>query len=323
MKGLKYMMMLALVCVLASCVKEVEFSGEESDPRLVVNGIEQVGQPARLQVEKSLFFMDTEKDCRVKDVEVDLFVNGVFKESLQVRDSLIVEKYIDWNGGNEVEMERLEYAFNYCEGQYLLCAGDRLRFEVRSSEFDMAIAEVTLPQAPQVMGFDVVNVVVDTISYDENVIWFELKLDDPRGPNYYNLDPREGLSGFTSTDPVFSDLMGLEVENLIGESSEYYGYGPYNIFSDTYFEGKVYTVSLKKSIWSWDGEPFVLEVSCVDENLYRYQTTYDAYVASDPESILGMFTEPVQVYSNIQNGLGVVAAQSQPIVFEIDLSPDY
>ena len=63
-------------------------------------------------------------------------------------------------------------------------------------------------------------------------------------------------------------------------------------------------------------------MSCVDEHLYRYRTTYNAYNASNPESLLGMFTEPVQVYSNVRNGIGVVAAQSSSVIFTINITPD-
>ena len=323
MREIKILMMVLMALGLGACVKEVDFNGEQSDPLLVVNGMQKVGQPTRLCVEKSTFFMDAAKDCRVNDVAVDLYVNGVFMEALQVRDSMVTEMHIDWNSGDEVEVEELLYAFNYCEGQYLPCAGDKLRFEVRSSEFETATAEVTMPEAPHVISFDTVNFAYDTSAYELSVLQFALKLDDPQGTNYYNLFPRDALSGFTSSDPVFTDLMDFEVGELVGESNDYYGYGPYNVFPDTYFDGKTYSVSMKVSLWSYQfNEPFTLEVSCVDEHLYRYRTTYNAYNASNPESLLGMFTEPVQVYSNVRNGIGVVAAQSSSVIFTINITPD-
>ena len=32
------------------------------------------------------------------------------------------------------------------------------------------------------------------------------------------------------------------------------------------------------------------------------------------ETIMDLFTEPTQVYSNVQNGMGVVCSQSQPVI---------
>lgn len=158
-------MMAVALLGLASCVKDVEFDGEQTESLLVVNGLQQVGKPANLCIEKSLFFMDAQYDCRVKDLEVDLYVNGAFKESLQVRDSLVTDVYYDWNWDwnwddetEPIEQEYLAYAFNYCEGQYVLCAGDRLYFEVRSSEFATATAEVVMPDTPNVISFDTVSI---------------------------------------------------------------------------------------------------------------------------------------------------------------------
>lgn len=310
------------VCHLVSCTKDVEFTGTQSDPLLVVNGLQQVGEPAWLRVEKSVFFLDDQPDRRVKDVQVDLYVNGTFKESLLVRDSLEMEYYYYWTEEGDVYKERLRYAFNYCEGQYIICAGDQLRFEVHSSEFDDAIAEVTMPEAPQVVSFDTVRVEASHNDY-ELKLRFALKLDDPAGSDYYNLFPQGGLSGFTSTDPVFNDLIVEDIEEIFG-NHEYYGWGQYNMFSDQFFDGSEYTVTMEAYWYVGEDynyyEPFTLEVTRLDANFYQYYKSYRAYSNSDPESLIGMFTEPVQVYSNVKNAVGIVGAQSQPVMVSVDLS---
>jgi hypothetical protein len=318
MKPFKYLLMALAVTMLglASCVKDLEFDGVQSDPLLVVNGIQQVGQPACLSIEKSQFFTEDEKDLRVKGLAVDLYVNGTFKESLQVRDSIMTQVYLDWNDGNEIEVEELLYAFNYCEGQYLLCEGDQLRFEVHSSEFETAKAEVTMPDAPDVVGFDLLG--IDSMNCTAK---FALKLDDPVGMDYYNLCPRDGMVGCYSNDPVFADLMDMNVDDFLGENNIYYLSSPFNIISDTYFNGKIYTISFEAYFYGVEiAEPYTLELTRVDESLYRYKTTYEAYLASDPESLYAMFTEPVQVYSNVENGVGLVCAQSRSVINTIDLN---
>lgn len=317
MKVYKLVIILIAV-VLASCTKEVDFTGTQSDPLLVVNGLQQVGQPARLCIEKSTFFLDDQPDCRVKDLQVDLYVNGVFEESLQVRDSMEMEGYIIWSDTGDMYVERLHYAFNYCESNYILSDDDKVRFEVSSSEFETATAEVTMPKAPQVISFDTVR--VDPFYDYGQTIHFALKLKDPSGSDYYNLYPQGALSGFTSTDPVFSDQMISDIEDMFTEN-EYYGYGQYNVFTDKFFDGKEYSLSLEITeygdVFEW---PFILEVSRLDDGFYQYLRSYQAYSNSDPESMIGMFTEPVQVYSNVKNGIGVVAAQSRPVIMTIDLT---
>ena len=312
------LLILFIATVFVSCTKEVDFTGTQSDPLLVVNGLQQVGQPARLHVEKSTFFLDDQPDCRVKDLRVDLYVNGVFEESLKVRDSMLMENYIIWSDTGEMYVERLRYAFNYCESNYILCEDDEVRFEVSSREFETAIAEVSMLRPPQVISFDTVH--VETFTDNLTKIRFALNLDDPSGNDYYNLYPHGALSGFTSSDPVFADLTAFEdIEDIFGEN-EYYGYGPYNMFTDRFFDGSVYSLSMETHLYSDElYEPFVLEVSRVDMGYYQYTKSYQAYSNSNPDSMIGMFTEPVQVYSNVKNAIGVVGAQSLPVRFSINL----
>lgn len=297
------LVLVVLLCGMASCVKDVEFNGEQSDPLLVVNGLQQAGKTASLCIEKSWFFLNTEIDLRVKNVEVDLYVNGSFKESLQVRDSMS------------------DYAFTYCEGQYQLCEGDQLRFEVRSSEFETAYAELTLPESPTVISFDTVST-----DLDYGTIEFAVQIDDPVGADFYNLyfynaiEQEYSIYSFHSSDPVFKDPMDLGADDLMGEGSDYYGGGLYNVFTDTYFDSRTYTVNFTYSFWDIELlEPFVIEMSRVNESLYKYQKTSKKYQENDPNGIIGMFAEPVQVYTNVENGVGVVCGQSKPVVMTIDI----
>ncbi len=293
---------------LTACEKVILFDDIAPEPMLVVNGMQHVGQPARLNVEKSSFYINAETDLRVKDVHVNLYVNGAFKESLHVRDSMIMETYWTWSvEEGEVAHERPRYAFNYCEGEYILCEGDVLRFEVSSSEFDeVAVAETTIPYPPNVVSFDTTRVV------NSDIVYFALTLDDPIGKDYYNLNLRDGFDvGFESSDPVFADFMNIvHIDDLFG-GSEYQGkrWG-YNMFNDSYFDGMRYSVSLHTH--AYYDHSYVMEVSKVDYNLYQFQKSYSNYEYTD-DGLLGLVTEPTQVYSNVQNGLGVVCSQSSPI----------
>ena len=312
-----------LIAGLTACEKEIFYDDLAPDPLLVVNGLQRVGEPARLYVERSSFYIESETDFRVKDLHVDLYVNGVFKETLLVRDSLITETYSVWNENPDsiVTEERLRCAFNYCEGTYILCEGDELRFEVSSSDFDeVAVAETKMPYAPNVISFDTIRTEGNASSVQS--IYFSLVIDDPAGNDYYNLYPMDGLEGFSSSDPVFADFMNIvHVDDLFG-NSDYYGYGEYNLFNDLYFDGTTYSVTMKSFFQSPDGvyyEPFTLEVSRVDDGFYQYKKSLNAYYQNDT-GILGMVTEPTQVYSNVQHGVGLVGAQSLPVTMTIDLT---
>ena len=325
MRYIKILSIIILMAGMTACEKEILYSDIAPEPLLVVNGVQHVGEPARLCVEKTSFYSDVETDFRVKDVHTDLYVNGVFKETLQVRDSILMETfYIPSENGFGEEVERPIFAFNYCEGTYILCEGDELRFEVSSSEFEKtAVAETTMPSMPNVISFDTVRIADNNDGYGGQTIYFSLVIDDPVGKDYYNLYPQYGLEGFTSTDPVFADFMNIEhVEDLFG-GSNYYAVGPYNMFNDAYFDGNQYTVSLEMSVFmdSYYSffEPYILEVTKADYNLYQFKKSYAAQQYNN-NGLMGLFTEPTQVYSNVKNGVGVVCSQSQPVIKTIDFS---
>lgn len=327
MRYIKILSIIILMAGMTACEKEILYSDIAPEPLLVVNGVQHVGEPARLCVEKTSFYSDVETDFRVKDVHADLYVNGVFKETLQVRDSILLETfYIPSENGFGEEVERPIFAFNYCEGTYILCEGDELRFEVSSSEFEKtAVAETTMPSMPNVISFDTVRIADNNDGYGGQTIYFSLVIDDPVGKDYYNLYPQYGLEGFTSTDPVFADFMNIEhVEDLFG-GSNYYAVGPYNMFNDAYFDGNQYTVSLEMSVFMDSyysfSEPYILEVTKADYNLYQFKKSYAAQQYNN-NGLMGLFTEPTQVYSNVKNGVGVVCSQSQPVIKTIDFSID-
>ena len=323
MRHIKILTIALLMAGLTSCEKHILYDDIAPEPLMVVNGIQRVGQPAKLIVEKSSFYIGVTNDLRVKDVTADLYVNGEFKESLHVIDSGAYQSYIDWE--TEEEVWELRYAYTYCEGTYILCEGDQLRFEVNSSEFEKtAVAECTLPSMPNVVSFDTINV-EHYEEYGNQVNYsFVLTIDDPVGANYYSLYPQQGFSGFISSDPVFSDLTNvIQIDDMFG-ASDYYGTGPYNLFNDQYFDGKQYSIEMKMSYWI-DGdliyEPFVLEVSCVDSGFYQYLKSYNTYEYVD-DGLLEFVTEPAQVYSNVKNGVGIVCGQSLPVLMTIDLTSE-
>lgn len=324
MRYVKLLSIIMLMAGLTACEKEILYDDIAPEPLLVVNGLQHVGEPARLIVEKSSFVVTAETDFRVKDVHVDLYVNGTFKEALQVRDSLIMETYSIWSEDPEniQTEERLRCAFNYCEGTYILQEGDELRFEVSSSEFEeTAVAEIKMPYAPNVISFDTVRIEGSPDDYEGKIIYFSLKIEDPTGKDFYNLYPQEGLEGVSSSDPVFNDFMNIvDVDDLFGENV-YYARGAYNLFNDSYFDGKQYSVSLNYHLYSYGfPEPFVLDVSRVDENFYQYKKSLNLYESTNNSELLSLFMEPTQVYSNVKNGVGVVGAQSQPVTLTIDLT---
>ena len=70
-------MLLISAILLASCEKEIEFNGEQVDPKLVINSIVEPGQPVKAYISKSIFFLDNDSNMQAPDdVVATLYVNG-------------------------------------------------------------------------------------------------------------------------------------------------------------------------------------------------------------------------------------------------------
>ena len=140
--------------------------------------------------------------------------------------------------------------------------------------------------------------------------------DDPAERNFYNIklrswhweyvwDPQTneedsnlvyGTVWFSSDDPV---LTGSDAS--IGGN----GFGQRGAsFNDDLFEGGDRTIEL--DAWLWETDAVDVTVSSGTEEFYLYEVSYSKY----QETRDNPFAQPVQVYTNVRNGLGIFAGVS-------------
>ena len=92
-----WFMGLCLFCVLlSSCRKDVEFKGEESDPRIVLNAFLFCGDTISFKVSKSVFFLESNFDASAPEgLNVKLFVNDMEISGLHVaNDTMFTNSYL-------------------------------------------------------------------------------------------------------------------------------------------------------------------------------------------------------------------------------------
>ena len=330
---------IATFCLLlfTACEKVIEFNGEQTKPLLVVNGIQRQGKPACVSVSRSQFFLSSDNNYSVNNVNVNLYINGQFIETLQHKIDTIDGC---WNN------ETLDI---YC-GTHELEAGDSVRFEVSAPNFTTAKAGTIIPNIPFIISFDTTRAEITTFGdvYDDypyndfdqygnpccirelfgDTIWpndirvgsfyFNLKFSDPANQvNYYNLSMIDGFTNPFSSDFVFTtdniDALS-QVSSAFEDESDCY-LRTVNPFRDIYFSGKEYDLSFYEStnynFYNESSVKFTIGLSNVDYNYYQYVRTYNQADENDGfGSLIGMFREPTQVYSNVDGGLGIVCSES-------------
>lgn len=119
-------------------------------------------------------------------------------------------------------------------------------------------------------------------------------------------------------DPVF------EYRGTSGHFEVYHERNVFNHmvhFSDKQFNGETHTLSLHGPLW-WFYNDSIPEINIHlvkrDKHYFKFMESIIRY---DPYNDLPI-TQPVQIYSNIEGGFGLVSAES-PLIFTIDMSEWY
>ena len=120
---------------------------------------------------------------------------------------------------------------------------------------------------------------------------------------------RKNPYSFEADDPVFKNLYN----NFGGDELDIGPENDYRIFSDDFFNGKEYTLQFQMPGFNTSNnygynqniiyEKYTIHFQKISSDLFnylKYLNLYD-YYSDNP------FSEPVQVYSNIENGTGIVA----------------
>lgn len=104
--------------LLTSCEKEIEFNGEHSDPKLVINSLVEPGQPVSAAISKSYFFLDNNANTIAPDdLVATLYVNGNHIGEMTPHFDTIVS-YDIWNpNDSNLGHVRKVYTHEYCPAE--------------------------------------------------------------------------------------------------------------------------------------------------------------------------------------------------------------
>jgi len=328
MKYSRSFFLFLMLSVLFSCETEIPFDGTVSDPVLVVNCLVCSDSVVRANVSVSRFFLDNDGDFPfVSNATVALYVNGAFVENLSH-----VEKGI-------------------YQGNYKPIEGENIRLNVSASGYEPVWAEVGIPTAT--LGFQIDSTITksDTSfitmgnygnSYEDyvsnptmetvgirwaNIHEYKLTFNDPSGEkNYYRLVMFESTkSGVYMNSNYLNDfddiVFGTKNENLDGIFTES-EYDRYNIFSDELIDGKTHTITInyQQEFNKYYEQPnnkdtslvyersVTFDLQAISQSYFLYLSSLKALAVADP-----FMSEPVQVYTNIKGGLGIMGARTNAV----------
>jgi hypothetical protein len=281
MKSSVYLLVFSFLFLTSACEREVPFEPGNYTQKLVVNSLFSNETPLRVRVSKSISVLDSSRDYTVANASVQLITVGSAQSLL-------------YDAGGD---------YYYLPGSPLPSPGTQYALQIQAPGFVTARAEAKLPALPTNFSFELKeNVGVDNngIPQDKLILQFD---DDANTANYYQFMLLY-YSQFSATFiPFKPDNAITENVGLVGNADGSY------LLSDKGRNGQKivleFTIPFDQSI----GSPrFMIEFASLNRDFYEYQRTI-ALNNQTGISFGPFFNNPVQVYTNIQNGLGIFASR--------------
>ena len=293
-------------------VVELEIPGHT--PFLVVNGILDTDSIMSLHVSNSVGAFQQGEINSISDANVLLYEDdnllGEMSIDFNNLDSIyILEQSGYWWGADQIEPI---YYYTY---DALPQVGSTYSIEVDHPNFESVSAETTVPEEIDLTELEILDnsglsdVYVSTL----NLSFF----DDPNVNNYYRISLYVHTSGevededgefeyvnksypliLYSNDPSFSQGIPWDGYSFSGRRV---------FFSDDLFNGtqKEISFDFEYKIDAEMGDSIFLQLTSFSEEAFNY---YNSMEANDDSFFSDIGTEPVPIFTNVENGAGVFAS---------------
>lgn len=313
MKKFKYILIAILATALVACEKEIEFDGEISQPQLVIDCRLSTDSLISANITKSKFFLESDNNFEVvENADVSLYINDIFKEKLNYQNNGKYISIIKPLNGDKVKLI-VSKDGNTASCQTIVSPKSTVKDMSYTIKYLQKYANVEQKQDK----YGSYTSEYDTIGYQ---IYFKLKVtlrltDNGSLKEYYQLSNPPyielGVGSWSNSSITFDGV--LNDNNSI--SGDIFGdtesSNKYNIFSDEIFNGKnvdiTFMLNGQVSFHKEDSQLYYIDIPFknLNEDLYRYYFTRSSQENSDD-----LFSEPVQIYSNVTNGIGIMGAST-------------
>tara|TARA_R110002050_G_scaffold49818_8_gene115562 strand:- start:6875 stop:7738 length:864 start_codon:yes stop_codon:yes gene_type:complete len=277
----KLIALFALSLVLSSCEKEIDYEIPNPGDKIVVSGRLQNGLSPKIYISTSVYSMLGRRPRTSNIYSAKLFTD---------------------DPNSPFELEALLDTRNTFDSVYyyttsnIIEAGKNYRLEVSAPNLDPASAQTGVPLAPAIE-----NIRFDTATRD---LRFNF-LDDGAATNYYIVEMRNSTyfnSLYMSTADPSLDFFNFG-QDPFGEG-ESRTYGSEAFLDDSQFNGQRRDINIRLESFG-DKDGFYVYLRSISESYYRFRLTQAAGDFNE-----NPFSEPVQIFSNVSGGYGIIAGQS-------------
>lgn len=286
-----------LLIFVSSCETFFELEIPDNEQRLVINALLEPSSPVFVHVTRSNSILEENEFEIVNDAIVTITDEGGIIYTLEF-------------------VEHEDYMPNY--GYYSTEAfdpvpGSTYTIETSKPGFETATSHTKIPIKPQIKSFSFRNLPSDqhqNIQNQSSEMEFTLVFDDPAGENYYEIELYYEGSG------KVTDHEGNQFETLYGQFAYLYSKNPayeqdYRndpgiIINDRLFDQKEASIDFQTYIPANAKLKVKVYLREITGESFRYDMSYTLQRSNRGDPL----SQPVQVFSNINNGFGILGARN-------------
>jgi len=283
MKSIYYFLFAALTLV--SCETIIPFEDKDTQSLITMHAELSEGDSIVAHLSRSVNILDTGGPQILDNAKVLMRLNGGSWDTL-------------------THLFKGFYAPMASSGNLLAQADGLYEFEAYHTGLDSVSGHATVPMKPVVLSVDSINSGVIprggwSYAYQE----FTLVMSDSGQAGYYRIEAYPALGG-TAITPSYPLEVGSDDILASAGGGKRFTYSL--LFSNESFLNT--NRSIDVSVYDFDTNSvleIVFKLTKLDLSSYLYDVTLENY-----QNNTGPFTQPVTVYNNVENGLGVVSAKS-------------
>ena len=285
--------------VFAACEKVIE-PGDlpEQDPRIVINCVVQNELPVMAHVSSSKSILSGKAYKLLDNARCELYENGEFRELLQPVGQGAFVSTLTARTGGEYRLKVVAPGYVDAEGSGVVPREAIVKSITRQDSVNFSFLNSSSGMMRPLFGGSVRLKVVIT--------------DDPASRNFYGIEPLF-MAYDSNGDPI--DSVDCYIAPIVrgGVDDRFETIGQNVIGLDDSYLVNGNEVEIDIELFGSDMRPYNmpgalvssvsvdLAVYSLSEALYRYRKTANLQATTGPN----VFAEPVIVYNNIKNGLGI------------------
>jgi hypothetical protein len=271
---------IATIFLFSSCVKEVEFDAEVKQPKLAINSYFTPDSSWKVHIGNSLSVIDNQDPQNIENATVNVY-----------------DASNNWVATLTHDMYGI-----YSSSSTYPQAGQSYRIEAAATNYTNVTAQDVAPNAVPILSIDTASVVYD----GDDALEVQVNFQDPSSTDNhyviqvfgYDLNERRRID-FGMNDIILNDdgNSGYDrsftfTDDLINDQSH-----TLDLYIDHYYTDPMYS----------DFDSLEVELISASYAFYQYGRTYKLWRRSSDDP----FSQPVQVYSNVDAGHGIFAGYSK------------